>query len=330
MVATNSSMIGRTLQNRYIIRELLSAQGGFGITYRAIDTQRCDSDCVVKQLRKENSVNERLFDGEQKYLYKFNSHPQIPQLFAYFREEEKIYLVQEFIEGHDLSKEICDGKSFSEIETITLIKEILEILVYVHEHFVIHRDLKPSNIIRRKSDDKLLLIDFGAVKEVNQEYLNNDEKTVQINTCGYTPIEQILGRPTLASDIYAVGIIGIYALLGIHPRNLDLHGTKTKEVLWRNGVDVSNKFADFLDKMVHTECEQRYQNASEALTAIRNINDSSTSQDKGYHNNQSKNSHTLNENGSVKINISQSKRTSSNSRSNWQKFYNFLHTWKYE
>ena len=91
---------------------------------------------------------------------------------------------------------------------------MLEILDFVHSHNVIHRDIKPQNIIRRQQDNKLVLIDFGAVKEVTGQA---SPLTIGIGTGGYMPMEQFNGKPAYASDIYAVGAIAIQAITGINP-----------------------------------------------------------------------------------------------------------------
>ena len=79
-------------------------------------------------------------------------------------------LVQEFIEGHTLSEELIPGQRWSESQVIQLLQEVLGILEFVHHQGVIHRDIKPDNIIRRSSDHKLVLVDFGAVKQLRSPY----------------------------------------------------------------------------------------------------------------------------------------------------------------
>ena len=140
---------------------------------------------------------------------------QIPQLLAYFEESEEFYLVQEYIIGHDLSQQLPTGKPINETTVIEILRDLLQILAFVHQNGVIHRDIKPSNIIRRDSDGKLVLIDFGAVKEVTTQLLDNQEQnafTIGIGTKGYAPSEQCFGRPQYSSDIYALGMVGIKAL----------------------------------------------------------------------------------------------------------------------
>jgi eukaryotic-like serine/threonine-protein kinase len=219
--------------NRYeIIKDL--GGGGFGDTYLAKDLNLPGKPpCVVKHLQPtDNSptglaLARRLFDTEAQVLYNLgNQCQQIPTFFDNFEENGQFYLVQEFIDGHDLKTEIIAGQQLSESDVITLLKSILEVLAVAHEHqpkAVIHRDIKPANLMRRRQDDKIILIDFGAVKEINQLIVkaNGDvTTTVPIGTPGYRPREQAKGKPKLCSDVYAVGMIGIQALTGIHPDDL--------------------------------------------------------------------------------------------------------------
>jgi serine/threonine-protein kinase len=207
----------------------------------------------------------RLFEKEGKTLYELGqNHDQIPKLYAYFEQNRQLYLVQEFIDGHDLSQEITSGKRWSETEVILFLKEILEVLAFVHQRNVIHRDIKPSNIMRRKCDGKLILIDFGLVKSVNAS--GAVSSTIPIGTHGYAPSEQARGRPRFSSDIYAVGMTAIQALTGIPPHRLP--EDKNAEVIWRDYTQVSDRLAGFLSKMVCYHPKDRYESAAEALQAL--------------------------------------------------------------
>jgi|ERR687886_582571 formylglycine-generating enzyme required for sulfatase activity/tRNA A-37 threonylcarbamoyl transferase component Bud32 len=268
------------LRNRYQIIEHLGG-GSFGDTYLATDLDLPGKPhCVVKHLQPKNpradlSLARRWFDTEAKVLYNLGHQcQQIPTLFAHLEENGEFYLVQEFIDGHDLKTEIVPGNKLSESEVITLLKSILEVLAVAHEHqpnAVIHRDIKPANLMRRRQDGKIILIDFGAVKEINQLIVkaNGDvTTTVPIGTPGYMPTEQAKGKPQLCSDVYAVGMIGIQALTGIQPHNLP-DDPSTGEVSWRHLVPrVDPKLADVLDRMVRDNFSNRYQNAGEALQAL--------------------------------------------------------------
>lgn len=273
-------MLGKLLGARYQIIEVLGA-GGFGETYIAEDRQRPGHPrCVVKRFRPTNqntsflTVARRLFYTEAETLEKLGRHEQIPRLLAYFEEEKEFYLVQEFIEGRSLSDELGTGKKQSEAYVLNLLEDVLVILSYVHNQGVIHRDIKPSNLIRRNSDGKLVLIDFGAVKSIETQMAGEPkdqmELTVGIGTQGYMPFEQLAGKPRFNSDIYALGMIGIKALTGLQPLQLP-NSPKTHEIIWQNHVQVSPKLADILDKMVRYHWSDRYQSVSEVLEALAQI-----------------------------------------------------------
>lgn len=267
---------GKILGGRYKIIKVLGA-GGFSETYIAEDIQRPEKpQCVVKQLKPATNKPEslalarRLFSAEAKTLEKLGTHTQIPQLLAYFEEDEEFYLVQEYILGHPLAKELISGKSLNESSVIVLLKELLIILRFVHDNGVIHRDIKPANIIRRHSDWKLVLIDFGAVKEVSTQIMDNLESTaftIGIGTKGYAPNEQCFGRPRYNSDIYAVGMIGIKALTGISPHELK-RDSYDSEVKWIEQATVSPELAEIINQMVVEDYKQRYNSALEVLEAL--------------------------------------------------------------
>ena len=269
---------GQILRNHYKIIKSLGS-GGFGDTYLAQDLDLPGNPkCVVKHLKPKTldpivlNTARKLFEREADTLYKLgNDSEQIPKLFAHFREEREFFLVQEYIEGQDISHELTPGKKLSESETIALVKGILEALTVAHQNNVIHRDIKPQNLMRRSSDNKIVLIDFGAVKEIDVLTTNQQGATtltVAVGTPGYMPSEQSNGKPKLSSDIYAVGMVGIRALTGKDPHNL-LTDSKTGNVIWRNEAQVSNYLADILDKMVHEYFPQRYENAMEALDVLQ-------------------------------------------------------------
>ena len=262
--------IGKTLLSRYKIVKKLG-RGGFGCTYLANDTALPGNPhCVVKHLSPQNPnpkvfpIAKKLFDREARSLYRLGQHDRIPRLYAHFCQEEQFYLVQELIEGSDLSEEIKPDRKFSEEETTKLLREILEILSVIHKENIIHRDIKPSNIMRRKEDDKLVLIDFGLVKDLSASMDKKGSNTVKVGSNGYMPPEQSFGQPKLSSDVYAVGILAIQALTGIKAKELP-KDYKNREIEWRELVKVSDGLADVLDKMVSYDYNARYQDASEAL-----------------------------------------------------------------
>jgi len=273
-------MLGKLLDRRYEVTQVLGA-GGFGRTYLARDTRRPGNPtCVVKQLKPLRSdpnfleTARRLFNSEAETLEQLGHHDQIPRLLAYFEEDQEFYLVQEFIEGHTLTQELQPGQQWEEGRVMTLLDEVLSILDFVHSHGVIHRDIKPDNLIRRKSDNKLVLVDFGAVKQIRTQFAATQGRasnTVAIGTPGYMASEQALGQPRPTSDIYALGIIAIQAITGLMPVNFQ-EDLSTGEILWQHLVPVSRGLATLLSKMVRYHFKDRYQSAAEALEALRLLN----------------------------------------------------------
>ncbi len=277
-------MKGKLLGGHYQVVEIL-ATGGFGQTYVAEDAHRPGNpQCVVKHL-KPASVNSRflqnarrLFQSEAETLEKLGNHDQIPRLLAYFEENQEFYLVQEFIQGHTLSAELQAGKPWSESKVYQFLQESLNLLIFVHGHRVIHRDIKPDNLIRRQRDGKLVLVDFGSVKQAwtqvvtaqgqtSATFANSPPATIAIGTPGYMPTEQGRGKPRPNSDIYALGMIAIQALTGVSPTQL-IEDSDNGEIQWQHQAQVSQGLAAVLTKMVRYHFKNRYQSAAETLQAL--------------------------------------------------------------
>ncbi len=258
--------------------------GGFGETYLSRDLHLPDRPSrVIKRLCPRNQdpnmlqLSRRLFETEAQVLYRLGAHPQIPQLFAHFEELSEFYLVQEYIDGRDLSHELIRGKIWEQFAVVDLLQNLLTVLSFVHQHNVIHRDIKPENIIRRR-DGQLFLIDFGVVKQIaTPTMLLNGQVdqaayTVGIGTPGYMPSEQAHGEPKFASDLYAIGMIGIQSLTGIPPSHLEKDDNL--EIVWRNyAPKVYPEFADILSQMVRFDFRQRYTNAHVAYEALKEFRD---------------------------------------------------------
>ncbi|WP_017720646.1 serine/threonine-protein kinase [Kamptonema formosum] len=278
-------MIGQLLDRRYRIIKVLGSSP-FAQTYLAADTHRPGyPQCVVKQLRSPSNhprtlqVLELLFKKKAETLEKLGKHDHIPQLLAVFQENKDFYLVEEFIAGQTLAAEMATGQPLREDQAIRLLEEMLEILVFVHQHGIIHQNIQPENLIRRQSDGKLVLLDFGAFKEISAQ-LPTPPKTPPLSggkpiSKSYKPIEQVQGNPLPASDIYATGMIVIQALTGLGAEDLasvrDPGSSAAGELFWRHRAQVSPELAEVIDRMVRYDLNQRYQSASEVLADLRRI-----------------------------------------------------------
>ena len=266
------------LRDRYRVVKALG-QGGFGATFLAQDESLPgDPCCVIKQLRPAStgshilSMARELFEREARTLGKIGNHPQVPRLLDYFEDNQQFYLVQEYISGSTLQQEIRRSGPLSEAGVKHFLSEILPLLQYIHSQQVIHRDIKPANIIRRDQDGRLVLIDFGAVKnQVNPVTTNASDQTALTNfaigTPGFAPPEQMALRPVYASDIYAVGVTCIYLLTGKSPKDLD-YNPSTGEMVWQKYVQVTAHFAEVLKKMLEASVRHRYQCATDIMRAL--------------------------------------------------------------
>ncbi|MFO7029364.1 serine/threonine protein kinase [Limnospira fusiformis CCALA 023] len=271
------------LRNRYLVVKPIG-KGGFGATFLARDLSLPGYPaCVVKQLRpsatskKVLEMAQQLFQREAKTLGKIGDHPQIPRLLDYFVGKQQFYLVQEFVDGFTLKQEVRANGAYNEQQTQEFLRDILPLLDYIHSQEVIHRDIKPANIIRRRQDNRLVLIDFGAVKDkVSQATMMGTGETAftnfAIGTSGFAPMEQMSLRPVYASDIYAVGMTCIYLLTGKYPNALE-HNPTTGEVYWREHTHVSDAFALVLERMLAVSVYQRYQSAKDVLYALDHQDD---------------------------------------------------------
>jgi eukaryotic-like serine/threonine-protein kinase len=272
-------VLGKLLDGRYRVIQILSA-GGFGETYIAEDTRRPGNPrCVLKLLKPASSdpnyleVARRLFQTEAEILEQLGNHDQIPRLLAYFEEDREFYLVQELIVGHPLSAELRSSQIWTEPQVIEMLHDVLGILDYVHRYGAIHRDLKPDNLIRREFDRKLVLIDFGAVKQMRSEFIGNPSQispTVAVGTPGYMPAEQSQGKPRPNSDLYALGAIAIQALTGLFPTQLP-EDPQTGEIIWQDRSPVTPGLATILQKLMAYHYRDRYQSAGEVLYDLQQL-----------------------------------------------------------
>ncbi|MCL1473308.1 serine/threonine-protein kinase [Argonema antarcticum] len=245
-------------------------QGGFGITYLAVDEDKPSKPpCVIKQffplVQGASNLQKasELFTQEAVQLDELGKHPQIPDLLAYFIIDNQQYLVQEFIDGQTLSQELAQKGIFNEIQIRQLLNDLLPVLQFVHSKLVIHRDIKPDNIIRRKIDRKLFLVDFGAAKTTTGKALQ--QTGTSIGSPEYVAPEQSRGRAVFSSDIYSLAVTCIHLLTGMSP--FDLFDMNQDVWVWRQFLKnpVSNQMGKILDKMLDNAIDRRYQSVADIL-----------------------------------------------------------------
>ncbi|MGB3756577.1 MAG: protein kinase [Rivularia sp. (in: cyanobacteria)] len=271
---------GTILQNRYNIIKTLG-QGGFGRTYLAEDQRRFNELCAIKELIPNmtgTSAWEKareLFGREAAILYQIK-HPQVPQFRERFEQDQRLFLVQDYVEGktyYDLLQERKEmGGAFTEGEVLRLMRSLLPVLDYIHGKGIIHRDISPDNIMMRESDKLPVLIDFGVVKELATK-LRSPNQTPQtfVGKPGYSPSEQIqTAQAYPSSDLYALAVSGIVLLTAKEPA--ELFDDNLLSWNWQRWVTVNPRFAQILNRMLSHKPGGRYQSASEVLEVLDSLN----------------------------------------------------------
>jgi eukaryotic-like serine/threonine-protein kinase len=213
---------GLTLVNRYVIQDVIGV-GGMGSVYRARDLHFPN---VVKLVAVKEMINRapdplvrktivQNFEREANILATLN-HPSIPRIYDYFTQDERSYLVLEFVSGKDLEAIISETRGFlPEEQVLGWALELCDVLTFLHEHKpdpIIFRDMKPSNIMINQHGH-VILVDFGIAKP-----FQTGQKGTMIGTEGYSPPEQYRGEATQLADIYALGAAIHHALTRRDPR----------------------------------------------------------------------------------------------------------------
>jgi serine/threonine protein kinase len=272
-----SISLGTVLRHRYVIQKILG-QGGFGRTYLALDQERFDELCVLKEFvvpLQDDSLIEKakvLFQREANTLYQLQ-HPQIPRFWAAFEDSQRLFLVQDFVEGktcrHLLEQRKQQGQAFSEPEVLHLLNHLLPVLSYIHDRQLIHRDISPENIIlktQQSSENSAFtclpfLIDFGSVKAI-AGYVTAGSELTRVGKAGYAPPEQLqTGKVHPHSDLYTLAATCLTLLTGKEPRKLLDSQTLTWQ--WQPHANLSNGLASILQKMLSIQPGDRYQSAYE-------------------------------------------------------------------
>ncbi|HEY9878838.1 MAG TPA: serine/threonine-protein kinase [Leptolyngbyaceae cyanobacterium] len=267
-----------SLRGRYRPVKVIG-RGGFGRTYLAMDSDRLNTYCVVKQFAPQTqgtkSFNKavQLFEQEAMRLNELGEHPQIPTLLAYFEHDQYLYLVQQMIEGRTVYQEVQKKGAYEEIDIRNFLNDLLPVLQFIHERGVIHRDITPTNIIRRKIDAKPVLIDFGVAKQFSETILY--EPGTRIGTEGFAPIEQLRsGQAYPSSDLYSLGATCLHLITGCKPEYLysPMEGRWVwRERLRERGRSCNPDLAKLLDRLVKDLISERYQTARDVLEDLRSL-----------------------------------------------------------
>ena len=290
IVRSDEIPFGTLINNRYLVQKVLG-QGGLGRTYLTFDTHRFNEPCVLKEFAPSGTgeyelhKSRDLFRREAKILHQIE-HPQIPKFLACFEGRERLFLVQEYVNGKPYSTLLQErqqrGQTFSEAEIVQWLKSLLPILEYIHEHGIIHRDISPDNVMLPNELNLPMLIDFGVGKQViDPDQVNFDTdnqpesasfvgKMSFVGKIGYAPREQIsMGYCSPSCDLYALGVTAAVLLTGRNPTLL--MNQHSLEWRWRSYCQVSDAFAQVLDKLLADQPRYRYQVAKDVLAALQRL-----------------------------------------------------------
>ncbi len=272
--------VGTVLQNRYRIIQTLG-QGGFGRTFLAEDQRRFNELCAIKELIPTTmeafawEKAKELFQREAASLYQIE-HPQVPKFRERFEQDQRLFLVQDYVAGKTyrtlLDERKERGAVFTEAEVMHLLRSLLPVLEYIHRLGIIHRDISPENIILRDGDSKPVLIDFGVVKELATRLQSPDNATpaTYVGKLGYSPSEQLqTGQAYPSSDLYALAVTAIVLLTGKKPTELFDDSQLTWN--WQRWATVSPRFAAVLNRMLNYRPRDRYQSTTEVAQALQTL-----------------------------------------------------------
>ncbi|NJL45258.1 MAG: serine/threonine protein kinase [Leptolyngbyaceae cyanobacterium SM2_3_12] len=266
------------LRGRYRPLKLIG-RGGFGRTYFALDADRLNSRCVIKQFAPQAQGTQsflkavQLFEQEAMRLNELGEHPQIPTLLAYFEQDKFLYLVQQMILGRTLFQELSAQAPYGEAAIRQLLDDLLPVLDFIHERGVIHRDITPTNIIRRKTDQKPVLIDFGVAKQFSETILY--EPGTRIGTEGYAPMEQLRsGQAYPSSDLYSLGATCLHLITGCRPE--ELYNPMAGRWLWQErlqqqGRNIHPGLAEILNGMTKDLVSERYQTVRDVVNDLQRL-----------------------------------------------------------
>jgi serine/threonine protein kinase len=270
--------VGTVLQNRYRIIQILG-QGGFGRTYLAEDQRRFNELCAIKELIPTATGTgawekaQELFAREAAILYQIQ-HPQVPQFRERFEQDQRLFLVQDYVAGKTyralLDERKAIDQTFTEAEVLLLMRSLLPVLEHLHTRGIIHRDISPENIILRESDRLPVLIDFGVVKELatKLQSLNASTPVTTVGKLGYAPSEQMqTGRAYPSSDLYALAVTVLVLLTGKEPQELFDENQLTWN--WQKLVKVDPRFAQILNRMLSHSPSDRFASVADLTQALQ-------------------------------------------------------------
>ncbi len=242
-------------------------EGGFGRTFLAWDEAVTPPQrYVIKQILRSRGSREQDL-AEAKRLAQLGQHPQIPSLIAILESSRDLCLVQTYVAGRTLAQRVETDGPLTEKDVRSLLLALLPVLQFIHDQKIIHRDIKPENVLLPEGDGLPVLVDFGAARPVPTASELEQTGTI-IGSAGYAAPEQALGKAVPASDLYSLGLTGLYLLTGVHP--FDLYSVAEDRWVWQTltPVPVSDALARVLNRLTARALRSRYPTATAALADL--------------------------------------------------------------
>lgn len=260
--------VQESIASYQVLRPL--GQGGMGITYLAVEPTATDRRSPLLVLKEMNAdlaevvKAQELFTRESRVLQSLN-HPGIPKYYASLLEHGKRYLAMELIHGEDLEARVVRSGAVGTAQAIAWMQQTCQILNYLHSQTppLIHRDIKPANLMVRRVDNQIVLLDFGAVKEVGTNL-----KTRIGAEGGYSAPEQNQGNPCPQSDLYALGVTLIFLLTGKSPLNFYFRLDDSDGFDLQNMPTISPQLRDLINHLTQPQPSDRPQTALEVAQAL--------------------------------------------------------------
>jgi len=260
--------VERQIREYQILKTL--GQGGMGTTYLAFVPPEENNPRPKMLVLKEMNADmtripkaRELFEREARILKGLN-HPGVPQFYDFFVDEGKKYLVMAMIHGQDLEQRVYQRGPVVLSQAIDWMIQTCEVLEYIHGQSppIVHRDIKPANLMVRAVDNRIIVLDFGAVKEIG----------TPLGTCigapDYTAPEQNRGEPLTQSDLYAIGATLIFLLTGESPQKFfELRGSGYGFNL-KGDPRITPQVRETIEKATESKPSDRYQTAAELARAL--------------------------------------------------------------
>ena len=261
-------------KGKYLLKEKLG-EGGFGITYKAIN-QILGRIVVIKTFKSELSQRNESSDLSQKFLNEAQRlvkcyHPNIVRFYDFFIEDNMPYIVMDYIDGPTLDQIVFPNKPLTEEIAIEYIQQISAALSVIHQNGLLHRDIKPQNLILDRQKQQVILIDFGLAREFDRKIIKTYTSLVSE---GYAPIEQYLpqAQQTPATDIYGLAAT-LYTLVTAQtPIAASLRNRLPLDPPEQTRPELSERLSQAIMKGMALELEQRPRSIDEWLALLPKIN----------------------------------------------------------